>query len=141
MGYAFGPTYPPTSPYFRTVSTNMAEPSVTRLMPPPDEISFSTQLRTALADLKQTLHYLETSSSPSHKRLHLNTLTVQLDTLDERLNTAIALLQPTDRRYLPSVLLPDTSLEDIRSLFIAITQTLQQVEVHQSIGKAIGKDQ
>ena len=134
MVYAFDPTYPPTSPYFRAVSMDMAEFSVTCLTPLP-EISVSSQLRTALADLKQALHSLETTTSPSHKRLKLNTLTVQLDALDARLTTAIALLQPTDRRYLPSDLLPDTHLDDIRSLFIEITQTLQQLEVHQSIGK------
>ena len=97
--------------------------------------AFTTQLRNALADLKQTLHPLETSSSPSHQRLQLNTLTVQLNTLDDLLKTAIKLLQPTGRRYLSSSLLPDTSLEDIRSLFIEITQTLQHVEAHQSIGR------
>lgn len=134
MVYAFNPIYPPTSPYFHAVSTDPAERLVTGLTPP-SEISFSTHLRNALADLKQTLHALETTTSPSHKRLQLNTLTVQLNTLNTQLNTAIALLQPTDRRYLPSVLLPDTSLENIRSIFIEITQTLQQVEIQQSIGK------
>lgn len=92
-------------------------------------ISFSTQLRSALTDLKQTLHPLETSSTPSQKRFQVNTLTVQLNGLDALLETAIALLQPIDRRYLSSDLLPDTSLEDIRSLFIEITQLLQSIEI------------
>ena len=92
-------------------------------------ISFSAQLRSALTDLKRTLHPLEASSTPSQKRLQINTLTVQLNGLDVLLKTAIALLQPIDRRYLSSDLLPDASLEDIRSLFIEITQILQHVEL------------
>ena len=92
-------------------------------------ISFSAQLRSALTDLKQTLYPLEASSTQSQKRLQINTLTVQLNALDALLKTAIALLQPIDRRYLSSDLLPDTSLEDIRSLFIEITQILQYVEL------------
>ena len=96
---------------------------------PPSVVSFSDQLHSALIDLKQTLHSSEASSTPSQKRLQINTLTVQLNALDALLKTAIALLQPIDRRYLSSDLLPDTSLEDIRSLFIEITQTLQHVEL------------
>ena len=92
-------------------------------------ISFGAQLRSALTDLKRTLHPLEASSTPSQKRLQINTLTVQLNALDVLLKTAIALLQPIDRRYLSSDLLPDTSLKDIRSLFIEITQALQHVEL------------
>ena len=115
------------SPYLRAVTRI---PDCLGTPPTPLSVdSFSTQLRNALADLKQTLHPLETSSTPSHKRLQINTLTVQLNTLDGLLKTAIDLLQPTDRRYLPSTLLPDNSLEDIRSLFIEITQTLQHIEI------------
>jgi hypothetical protein len=122
------------SPYLRAVTASSSPENLgdSRL---PSVNSFTTQLRNALADLKQTLHPLETSSTSSNKRLHLNTLTVQLNTLDALLETAIELLQPTGRRYLPSSLLPDTSLEDIRSLFIEITQTLQHVEAHQSIDR------
>ena len=132
MVYALIDSIP--SPTLRAVTTSSI-PEHLGDSRPLSVTSFTTQLRNALADLKQTLHPLETSSSPSHQRLQLNTLTVQLSTLDDLLETAIELLQPTGRRYLSSSLLPDTSLEDIRSLFIEITQTLQHVEVHQSIDR------
>ena len=118
-----------TPPYLRTVLELGILDSSEASPTPLSVISFSAQLRSALTALKQTLHASETSSTPSQKRLQINTLTVQLDALDALLKTAIALLQPVDRRYLSSDLLPDASLEDIRSLFIEITQILQQVEL------------
>ena len=126
-----------TPPYLHAVPTSGIPDSLGTRPTPPFASSFSTELRNALDDLKQTLHPLETSSTSSHKRLQLNTLTLQLNTLDALLKTAIDLLQHTvgnasrngNHRYLPSALLPDTSLEDIRSLFIEITQTLQHVEI------------
>ena len=118
-----------TPPYLRTVLELGILDSSEASPTPLSVISFSAQLRSALTDLKQTLHPLEASSPPFQKRLQINTLTVQLNDLDALLKTAIALLQPVDRRYLSSDLLPDTSLEDIRSLFIEITQILQHVEL------------
>ena len=118
-----------TPPTLRAVP-ELGNPDSSDVSPSPlSVISFSAQLRSALTDLKQTLHPLEASSTPSQKRLQINTLTVQLNGLDVLLKTAIALLQPIDRRYLSSDLLPDASLEDIRSLFIEITQILQHVEL------------
>ena len=118
-----------TPPDLRTIpELDILDSSDTTSMPL-SVISFSAQLHSALTDLKRLLYPLEASSTPSQKRLQVDTLTVQLNALDALLKTAIALLQPIDRRYLSSDLLPDTSLEDIRSLFIEITQILQYVEL------------
>lgn len=92
------------------------------------------QLRRTLVELQSTLLDLETSASNLHERLQINSLNVQLQGLDTLLKQAIVLLQmneqaPTLDRYL----LPDSRLQEIRTLFMQITEALQRVENwHQS---------
>jgi hypothetical protein len=94
-------------------------------------LPLAEKLRHAHDDLQKTLKQLEHSISQPQQRLYVNSLHVQLHTLDGLLQEAIDLLVAADRAksaVAPPEIIPDRSLQEIRSLFLSITAALEQVE-------------
>jgi hypothetical protein len=92
-------------------------------------LPLAEKLRHAHDDLHKTLKQLERSISQPQQRLYVNSLHVQLHTLDGLLKEAIDLLADADRaKSATPDSIPDSSLQEIRSLFISITAALEQVE-------------
>jgi paraquat-inducible protein B len=112
------------------------QPSLTVLpSSTPTPSTLAEKLRHAHDDLQKTLKQLETAISHRQQRLYVNRLHVQLHTLDGLLKEAIDLLSSYDRRRTdqpkPSPAansLPDSTLNEIRSLFVAITEAIDRVE-------------
>ncbi len=115
------------------------QPSLTVLPPLISTRPLAEKLRHAHDDLQKTLKQLESSISQPQQRLYVNHLNVQLQTLDGLLKEAIDLLAAADRHNhrqtdrsqraaAPSEIIPDSSLQEIRSLFFAITTALESVE-------------
>ncbi len=116
-------------------------------------LPIAEKLRHAHDDLQKTVQQLETAiAHPQQrvylKRLYVNHLHVQLQTLDGILKESIEILAEADRQTdrqrnlqhnhpntdrptrtaARAEVIPDTTLQEIRSLFLGITAALETVE-------------